>query len=129
LFRSHQADFERLGVGVAFVSTGLPAMAEDFVQQYQLPFPVFVDPKRETFRHLGFRRGALSTLLSLQIVSNARRAMKAGFRQGKTQGDAWQQGGVVIVRRGGVAVYGFASETAGHHPPLSMVLREAAKAV
>jgi hypothetical protein len=56
------------------------------------------------------------------------RATKAGFRQGKTQGDPWQQGGVLVVRRGGALEWGYASATAGDHPPLDAVFEAATRA-
>ena len=55
-----------------------------------------MDPRRRTYRHLGFKRGPGSTLLSLATMKHALRAWRKGFRQGATQGDPWQQGGVLV---------------------------------
>lgn len=103
-------------------------MVEDFVREYGLaPGSVWVDPDRRTFRALGFRRGAMS-VLSPAVFRNARRASAKGFRQGATQGDAWQLGGVLVVRQGGAPVYSYASAVAGDHPPMSVVLEQAHRA-
>lgn len=112
---------------LAFVGNGTPAMLEDFKTSLGLDVPVFTDSSRQTYAQLGFRRG-MGSVVSLRVFVSAVRAWKAGFRQAKTQGDPVQQGGVVVVRAGGKPEYGFASETAGHHPPLDEVLAAARRA-
>ena len=55
-------------------------------------------------------------------------AWAKGFRQGATQGDPWQQGGVLVVRAGGEAVLCFASEEAGDLAPTAEVMAAARRA-
>jgi hypothetical protein len=105
-----------------FVSTGTPDMARDFREQQRVKASIWVDPKRTAYRHLGYKRGPGSTVFSLAASRNALRAWRKGFRQGPVQGDPWQQGGVLVVRKGGQAVYGFASEEAGDMAPMDEVL-------
>ena len=50
------------------------------------------------------------------------RANLRGFRQGKTAGDAWQQGGALIVRPGGKVSYRYVSLGPGDHPPPGKLL-------
>ncbi len=115
-------------MGLRFISSGLPAMVSDFVQQFGLDErSVWVDPSRRTYQALRFRRGPW-TVLSPAVFANARRAGNKGFRQGATQGDAWQQGGVLVARKGGAPEYFFASEVAGDHPPVAVVLEHAKRA-
>lgn len=113
---------------LVFVSTGTPTMARDFREALGITAPVWVDKHRETYRHLGFKRGIWRTLFSPRTLLNALRATRAGFRQGKTQGDPWQQGGVLVVRRGGAPVYAYAAAVAGDHPPTAEVLGAARQA-
>ena len=47
----------------------------------------------------------------------------AGFRQGRTQGDPWQLGGVLVVRPGGQVAYFHRSQNAGDHAPAGDVVR------
>ncbi|MEW6432024.1 MAG: peroxiredoxin-like family protein [Myxococcota bacterium] len=126
-FRSRQDELKALGVTLAFIGNGTPAMAEDFKQSLGLEVPVFTDPSRRTYAQLGFKRGPLS-VVSPGVLASAVRAWRAGFRQTKTQGDPVQQGGVVVVRAGGAAEYGFASAAAGDHPPLDVVMDAARRA-
>jgi hypothetical protein len=127
-FRSRQKELDGLGVGLVFIGSGTPAMAEDFRAFLQLDAPVWVDTRRESYRFLGFKRQPLMLLTHPSLWANGLRATRAGFRQGKTQGDPWQQGGVLVVRRGGGVEYAYASATAGDHPPLDGVLRAAGDA-
>jgi hypothetical protein len=126
-FRSRQSELKDLGVTLAFIGNGTPTMAEDFKTSLGLDVPVFTDPSRRTYAQLGFKRGLLSAT-SPAVYLSAFRAWKAGFRQTKTMGDPLQQGGVVVVRAGGKPEYGFASETAGDHPPLDVVVDAARRA-
>ena len=102
-------------------------MATDFREQFVPGERVWVDPKRITYTHLGFKHSVLSTL-GLKVWAHGLRAWRAGFRQRATRGDPWQQGGVLVVRKGGALEYGFASATAGDHPPLEVVMKHASTA-
>lgn len=123
-----KAEFDALGVKGAFISTGLPAMVDDFVQTYSVKWPVYVDPRRETYRYLGFKRGLLNTLFNPRTLLNGIRAMRSGARQGKPQGDPWQQGGALVVKKGGEVIYAFASASAGDHPSVNELLDAAKRA-
>ena len=41
------------------------------------------------------RRG-LRSLVRLRAIGNGLRALRAGFRQSRVQGDPWQQGGAIV---------------------------------
>jgi len=45
------------------------------------------------------------------------RASIKGFRQGRTAGDLWQQGGALVVRPDGKVTYRYVSLGPGDHPP------------
>jgi hypothetical protein len=121
-FRPHEEELKGLGARLVFVSTGTPAMAEDFRDQQRVGADVWVDERRRTYRHLGFKRSPGSTF-GLATLRHALRALRKGFLQGRTQGDPWQQGGVLVVRRGGEPVYCHASEEAGDLAPMPDVLK------
>jgi len=87
-----------------FVGTGTPAMAADFARTHAGPHPVLSDPARATFAAAGMRRSVWATL-HWRLLGNAWRALRAGFRQGRVQGDAWQQGGAIVLDREGAVVY------------------------
>jgi hypothetical protein len=126
-FRSRTGELDALGVGLVFIGNGTPLMAADFREFLGLEVPVWVDTRRETYRLLGFQRQPWM-LFRPSLWANGLRAVRAGFRQGRTQGDPWQQGGVLVVRQGGAPVYAYASATAGDHPAVDLVLRSAREA-
>ncbi len=86
-----------------FVGTGTPAMAADFARTHAGPHPVLSDPARATFAAAGMRRSVWATL-HWRLLGNAWRALRAGFRQGRVQGDAWQQGGALVLDAAGAVV-------------------------
>ena len=50
---------------------------------------------------------------SVQDALELGRALRRGFRQGKTQGDPWQQGGVVVLSRDGQVLFRQVDKTGG----------------
>lgn len=110
---------------VAAVGNGTAAMAADFVAQFSVPFPVFTDPSRASYQTLGLRRGLG---LNLQLAKNGMRAYKAGFRQGRTQGDPLQQGGVVVMDAQDRVTWLHVDSGAGDHAPMD-ALRDAVAAL
>lgn len=88
------------GIRIVFVGTGLPAMAAAFAAEHAGGMPVLTDPTRRVFELAGMRRGVLP-LLHWRFLANLLRALRSGFRQTRVQGDAWQQGGVLVLDASG----------------------------
>ncbi len=110
------------GAELVVIGNGAPHFARAFREDLKLESPLYVDPSLATYRALGLRRGIAATLFNRRTLPNALRALRAGFRQGRTQGDPWQQGGVLVVRPDGTVAYRFVSEAAGEQAPLGEVL-------
>lgn len=53
---------------------------------------------------------------NFQVLKSSLRAFKKGFRQGRTQGDPWQQGGVFIFTPDNQVLFSFISRAGGDHP-------------
>ncbi len=110
------------GAELHLVGNGNRHFAQAFAEELKIVCPLYVDTKLEAYRALSMRRGVASTLGSLAAWRNVARAMKAGFRQGTTQGDAWQLGGVLVVLPGGTVAFRHIGQAAGDHPPVEAVL-------
>lgn len=123
-FRPHQSALQAAGIRLVFISTGTPAMAADFVTRMPEMATVYVDQRRDTYRALGFVSSLASTL-RWEVLKAGSRAVSKGFSQGATQGDPWQQGGVLVVAPPDSVLFQFASEYAGHHPPTDDVVAAA----
>src|SRR5262249_5567460 len=91
-----------------------------FVEDLGLTTPVYTDPSLRSYGLAGLKRGVIATF-SPRAVGHALRAMKAGFRQTKRQGDALQQGGGLVIQKGGRIVYTHRDNEAGDHAPLDEV--------
>lgn len=122
--RGHVDEIEKKGAKLAFVGSGSPAQAKNFAEHLKVPASVslFTDPTLESFRAAGLRRSMFRTL-GLQSLRNFFRARKKGFKQGRVQGDPWQQGGSLVVDTSGHVRYRFVSNAPGDHPPPATLLQ------
>ena len=100
------------GAELVIVGNGTPDMARAFNDELGLEAPLYTDPTRRTYALAGFKRGVLATF-SAKGVAHAARAWRRGFRQTATRGDALQQGGLLVVERGGRILYAHRDSEAG----------------
>lgn len=108
---------------MAVIGNGTPVMAQDFAEQFKLGVPLYTDPSRKSYEVAGWRRPTGSAVLGMGTMLKAGfRAMKDGFRQGKTQGDAFQIGGVLVVKSDGAVLFEHADKTAGDHAAIDDIL-------
>jgi hypothetical protein len=110
------------GAVLVFVGNGNRYYARGFRDELGLDEPLYVDTKRDAYRALRMKRGVFRTLLSPSAIKHTLRALRSGFRQGRTRGDAWQLGGVLVVRPGGHVDFAHLSESAGDHARVADVL-------
>lgn len=107
------------------VGSGTPDQARRFADEEQVIGTMVTDPTLEAYRIGGMRRGVL-TVMNAKAARHAVRAWREGHRQRRTQGDPWQQGGVVVVealsRGGRIALHHAASE-AGDPTDFSGIVR------
>jgi hypothetical protein len=114
--RDVHATIRDRGADLMVIGQGQPSLAAEFVAQYSLAFPVLADPRMDAYRAAGLRRG-IRTGVNLRSLRHATRAVRGGHRQGSTQGDPWQQGGVFVLGPGEVTHFEYISREAGDHPP------------
>ena len=114
------AEAETLG-NLAIVSTGSVDHGRDFAKHQGKGLRSLVDSDRSTYKVLAFKRGGKSSL-DPRIYLRGIQAATRGFMQGRTRGDAMQQGGVLVVAAGGQPVYFQRSEFAGDHARLEAIL-------
>ena len=96
----HQAGIENLVV----VGNGAPMFIEGFRETTGFTGPIYTDPSLEVYKAAELRRG-LGTMLKLGAAAATVGSLRRGFRQGKTQGDATQQGGVLVIAPDGRILY------------------------
>jgi AhpC/TSA antioxidant enzyme len=122
--RPHASEFERSGGKLAVVGNGWPAMAKAWAGHvgFAPSVQVLTDPSRKAYDLAGFKRSVALTLLNPLSIARFVRANLHGFRQGRTAGNPWQQGGALVVLPSGKVTYKYVSFGPGDHPsPATLV--------
>jgi len=108
-----------LDIGVVAIGNGTHLMAQDFVEQFAIPYPVYTDEKRATYDLMNMHRGfgiGLGTLKAGLALT------KKGTKQGSNQGDIWQQGGEALFAKGGALLWKHSNKTAEQHSTPAEIL-------
>jgi hypothetical protein len=96
----HREGIENLVV----VGNGAPMFIEGFRETTGFTGPIYTDPSLEVYNAAQLKRG-LGTMLKFGAAAATVGSLRRGFRQGKTQGDATQQGGVLVIATDGRILY------------------------
>ena len=119
LYSERRFDFEDVGAKLRAIGNGSPLMARDFVERFEIKFPVYTDPSRESYRAAGLKRGIK---LNRKLLLAGVRAVSQGFIQGRTRGHPGQQGGVLVIGVDEDVLFSHADGNAGDHADLGAVL-------
>lgn len=114
--------FGAKGALLAAVGNGSVEQARSFAAEKKLRFPLYTDPGLKAYTAAGFVKDPLA-LVKPSVWSNAMRAHRAGFRQGSTQGDVFQLGGILVIDPKGKLLFRQASTSAGDHAEPEEILR------
>ena len=98
--RGRRDDIEGAGAGLVFVGNGSVAHARRFREKHVPESDVYTDPDLTAYTALGFKRSVAATLGPGSAVAFARASLR-GHRQTSIEGDAWQQGGILVLAPGG----------------------------
>lgn len=126
--RTVAPEVEAAGASIILIGNGSPAQARRFVRRWAPEMPLYVSPSRDAYDQAGMRR-EVSATVSPRVLGNAARALRSGFRQGWTQGDPWQQGGVLVVDTDGTVLWSYLSRSAGDHPSPEEILEATREAL
>lgn len=110
------------GGDLVVVGTGGPSFADAFRLDLGIPdVRILTDETRRAYDLAGFRRG-VATLLHPRAIWNYLRAFFSGYAPRSQQGDALQQGGVLVVRPDGRISFRHESRVSGDHPATEAIL-------
>lgn len=101
-------------------------MAQDFARTHAGPFPVLSDVKKRTYAAAGMKRSGWA-MLHPRMLKNLWRALRRGFRQGRVQGDPFQQGGAFVFGPDGRVLYREIDATSGDPLDLGAIVAAAAQ--
>lgn len=105
-------DLRAAGAEVIVIGNGSPQFIEGFRETTGWQGPLYTDPSLAVYQAAGLKRG-VRTVLDPRAALSALGALRAGSRQGRTQGDTWQQGGVLVIASSGEVLWSQVSEYAG----------------
>lgn len=127
--RPHLATLHR-DAEVALIGVGAPWMAKGFDEEFHLSSEgaqILTDPSRASFAAAGMKHGIWRTLGPATWLSTLR-ALRAGSRQRRVQGDPWQQGGALVIARGGEIAFRHVDRNPGDQVRLDELERALSKA-
>ena len=125
--RDHVAELLALRPAIAaraemfLIGNGSPSFIAGFRDQTGWPGAIYTDPSLAAYRAAELVRSVGATL-DPRSLGNAARALFRGARQGRTQGDQWQQGGVVVVDTAGTVRWRHASNRPGDNASGAQIL-------
>ena len=94
------------------IGNGSPSFIEGFRDETKYDGPIYTDPSLAAYNAAQLKRGVAKTF-DPRGLFGAVKAFADGRRQGRTQGDPWQQGGVLVVAPTGDVVWHHVSGRSG----------------
>jgi hypothetical protein len=125
--RPHVQALRQAGVEPYVIGSGTPAQARAFAEHVEVAglLPILSDTKLLSYRAAGMKRSLTATLSPRGILQYVRAFKK--FKQGKTQGDPWQLGGVYIIKPSGEVTFTYIGQHGGDHPDPALLVDTARK--
>lgn len=109
------------GLDLYVIGNGTPNFIAGFREQTKYDGPVYTDPSLAAYRAAELKRGVARTF-DPRALGKTVSAFMQGHRQGRTQGDPWQQGGVLVVAPGGEVRFHHASERPGDNATVDQIV-------
>jgi|SRR5678815_1247671 len=100
------------GAELYVIGNGSPSFIAGFRDETGWDGAIYTDPSLAVYKAAELKRGVVATLDPRGIATSIK-TLARGFRQGRTQGDTWQQGGVLVIAPGGEVRWHHASDRPG----------------
>lgn len=100
------------GISLQVIGNGAPMFIAGFRETTGYDGAIYTDPSLAVFRAAELKTG-LRTVLTASALTRTIGSLRRGFRQGRTQGSALQQGGVLVVATDGTVLWQQVSEGPG----------------
>jgi hypothetical protein len=109
------------GADLYIIGNGAPNFIAGFRDTTKYDGPIYTDPSLATFKAAELKRGVTRTF-DPRALGKTIGAFARGQRQGSTQGDPWQQGGVLAIAPSGEVKYHHASERSGDNATVDQIV-------
>ncbi len=100
------------GAELHVIGNGSPSFIDGFREETKWTGPIYTDPSLATYKAAELKRGVAKTFDPRAIGGTIKAVMRGG-RQGRVQGDPWQQGGVLVIARDGTVLMQDVSDRPG----------------
>jgi hypothetical protein len=114
-------DIKNAGAELVVIGSGTPNFIAGFRETTGFAGPIYVDPSLAVYQAAELERGLLKTF-SPFAIGKTLSALGRGARQGRTQGDATQQGGVLVIAPSGKLIWRHISKFAGDNAPPAKII-------
>ena len=105
-------DIRAAGAELIVIGNGAPHFIAGFRELTGYTGVLYTDPTLAAYEAAHLERG-VTTVLNPRALMPTLKAFARGGKQGLTQGDTWQQGGVMVVAPDGTVLYHHASKRPG----------------
>jgi hypothetical protein len=113
--------FEAAGIALVVIGNGAPHFMAGFREHTGYAGPLYTDPSLEVYKAAELKRG-VTRVINPRALLPTIKAFARGGKQGSVQGDAWQQGGVLVVAPGGEVRWHHASDRPGDNATVDRIL-------
>lgn len=120
--RARAEEIERLGLSVLVLTFESSEMAERYVRETELQWPLLVDASRTVYREYQMRRGAAWEIWSPVWWGRYLELMVGGRRLRAPTGDVYQLGGDVLVDPAGMIALHRVERGPADRPPVEDLL-------
>jgi hypothetical protein len=114
-------DFHGKGAELYVIGSGTPSFIAGFRDETGWTGAIYTDPSLEVYKAAGLKRGVFNTLSPMAALRSIR-TLSHGVKQGRTQGDQWQQGGVLVIATNREVLWSHASGSPGDNATADQIL-------
>ena len=114
-------EINRLNTDIVAVSFGTPYWANAWLEETQAPFPIWLDPEKETYDLYGMTSSALQAWGPKNLWFYAKALMR-GKQLKEHRGDTDQMGGNFIVDKNGIVRFAYPSKNPTDRPEVAQLL-------
>ncbi|MGL4421839.1 MAG: AhpC/TSA family protein [Gemmataceae bacterium] len=122
--QTRHADFTAAGTTILVIVQAPAKHLAPYLERHPLPFPVYSDPERQLYRHVGLGRVGWLHFFQPKVFGNFLRLFISGGRIRKPVSgeDVLQEGGDFVVDATGKILHAFPSSDATDRPSLDTLL-------
>lgn len=116
-----RGDFEDAGLGRVVIGNGRPDQIPDFRRSVGWSGDIYTDPDKSVYNALDFKHG-MGGMMGLKSMASLVGSVFSGHGSASIQGDARQQGGVLVAGPGDAVHYFYRNTEAGDYPDTADIL-------